>query len=134
MVCAATVAAVAVDPERIGQAIRDARGNRPQRDVAALAGIGPDSLSDIELGKSEPKLSNLERIAQALGLTLHALLLRAGAIDPGDPHSVEDMIARDPSLSPDSRELLLRTYARFVDIDREVTDRPLPASPADGAP
>lgn len=117
MRCVATLSAVAVDPERIGQAIRDARGARPQKEVAALAGLGADSLSDIENGKAEPKLSTLERLADALSVPLGALLLRAGAIDLSLP--IEELLASDPDLSEDSRDLMRRLYERAKRFDRE---------------
>lgn len=130
----ATVACVAVDPQEIGRAVREARAGRPQKELADRAGIGQDTWSQVETGKNEPKLSTLDRMAQALGMTLGALLLRAGAIDLADRITLEDMISRDPGLSEDSRDLLRRTYARFVEIDREVVngERPLHASPDGG--
>lgn len=131
----ASVGYVAVDPELIGRAIRDARAGRSQKLLAERAGIGQDTWSQVETGKNEPKLTTLERMAHALGLTLGALLRRSGAIEPDDWVSLEDMIARAPGLSDDSRDLLRRTYAQFVKIDAaEVSGEPLPSSPADEAP
>lgn len=128
-----TVTAVAVDPERIGRAVREVRADRSQKVLAEMAGIGQDTWSQVETGKNEPKLSTLDRMATAMGMTLGALLLRAGAIDPLDQITLEDMIAGDPALSEDSRDLLRRTYARFVEIDRGINGRPLRALPADEA-
>lgn len=133
MWCTGTVLAVAVE-NGIGRAIREARGNRSQKELALAAGIGPDSWSEIETGKSEPKLSTLERIAGALGLTLAVLLLRAGAIDLDLP--VEELLGADPNLSDDSRDLMRRLYERAKRFDQEegvvaASDVPVGGTPSD---
>lgn len=56
----------------LGDAIRELRYERDltQEDVALDAGITPGSLSRIECGRSNPTWSTVERIADALQISL----------------------------------------------------------------
>lgn len=49
--------------------IRKMRALR-QKDVAQLMGIGQPALSELESGKTEPKISSVQRYANALGYDL----------------------------------------------------------------
>lgn len=111
MLGAGTVQAVAVDRETLGEVIRAARGNRSQREVAQEAGVGQDSISEIERATVAAKLETLERLAPALGLSLRELLARAGIIESELP--VRDAIASDSSLKPGHRKLVLELYDEF---------------------
>ena len=51
-----------------------ARGERPQRDVAAAMGTTQSAVSDLEQGKVDPRISTLQRYARAVGRTLQLSL------------------------------------------------------------
>jgi transcriptional regulator with XRE-family HTH domain len=58
--------------ERIGAAIRAERASQrmSQQELAKKAGVSPTRITEIENEKSDPRLSTVESIAGALGLTL----------------------------------------------------------------
>ena len=49
-----------------------------QKTLAQLAGISVHALSDLESGKSNPTLSTLQQVLDALGLTLQVATQEAG--------------------------------------------------------
>jgi transcriptional regulator with XRE-family HTH domain len=51
----------------IGQKLREIRGGRSRREIAAAAGIGTDHLASIEIGRRVPSLDVLGRLGSALG-------------------------------------------------------------------
>lgn len=58
--------------ERIGAAIRSERATQrlSQQELAKKAGVSPNRVTEIENEKSDPRLSTVESIAGALGLTV----------------------------------------------------------------
>lgn len=58
----------------IGERIRFYRGRRRQVDVAALAHVSVDYLSEIERGKKMPAIPVMYRFAEILGVPIAALL------------------------------------------------------------
>ena len=61
--------------ERLGEALRRARGDRSIVDVAADAGISPETLRKIERGRiPTPAFFTVVAVADALGLELDGLL------------------------------------------------------------
>lgn len=60
--------------ERVGHAVRAARGDESQQVVATRAGITDRTLRRVELGHVDTSLGTLVRIAAALGTSLDALL------------------------------------------------------------
>jgi transcriptional regulator with XRE-family HTH domain len=58
--------------ERIGAVIRAERASQrmSQQELAKKAGVSPTRITEIENEKSDPRLSTVESIAGALGLTL----------------------------------------------------------------
>jgi transcriptional regulator with XRE-family HTH domain len=58
----------------VGKRIAARRGKRSQKDLAREAGVDLSTVSRIEGGKTDPQLSNLAAIAEALGIPLHRLL------------------------------------------------------------
>ncbi len=57
----------------VGNAVAEARAARglSQKDLSGLTGIDQSDLSRIERGIANPSVNTLNRIAQALGATLH---------------------------------------------------------------
>ncbi len=61
--------------ERLGRALRDARGERSIVDVAGVAGISAETLRKIETGRiPTPAFFTVSALATALGLSLDALV------------------------------------------------------------
>src|SRR5262249_8503083 len=99
-------------------------------------------LSQIERGLHQPSLKVLRSIANALNLSTEQMLAQAGWIvsgtgpgsgdgpgdgqaqaDGGEPGRVgdtEEVIRRDPRLSPAQRDALISVYRSFVDGSRGV--------------
>lgn len=88
------------------------------REMAAMTSVSNAYLSQVERGLHQPSLKVLHSIADALQLSTEQLLVQAGWRDAGpapDPESTEDVIARDPRLTPAQRAALLSVYRSFVD-------------------
>jgi transcriptional regulator with XRE-family HTH domain len=63
----------------LGAALRRARGERPVREVAALAGLAEETVRKIERGAvPTPALFTVAAIADVLGLALDELVREAG--------------------------------------------------------
>lgn len=61
--------------ERLGEALRQARGDRSIVDVATRAGISPETLRKIERGRiPTPAFFTVVAVADILGLSLDGLL------------------------------------------------------------
>jgi transcriptional regulator with XRE-family HTH domain len=61
--------------ERLGRALRDARGERSIVDVAGAAGISAETLRKIETGRiPTPAFFTVSALATALGLSLDTLV------------------------------------------------------------
>jgi transcriptional regulator with XRE-family HTH domain len=58
----------------VGRRIAALRGKKSQKDLARQAGVDLSTVSRIEGGKTDPQLSNLLAIAEALGMPVHRLL------------------------------------------------------------
>ena len=63
--------------EKFGHAVRERRidQNLSQEDLADLCSLHRTYISDIELGKRNISLSNIEKVALALGISLSDLFL-----------------------------------------------------------
>ncbi|MBW0115630.1 helix-turn-helix domain-containing protein [Pseudonocardia abyssalis] len=88
------------------------------REMAAMTSVSNAYLSQIERGLHQPSLKVLHSIADALHLSTEQLLTQAGWRDARpapDPETTEDVITRDPRLSPAQRAALLSVYRSFVD-------------------
>lgn len=61
--------------ERFGQAVRERRleRNLSQEDLAGLCSLHRTYISDIELGKRNVSLTNIDKVAAALGVSLSEL-------------------------------------------------------------
>lgn len=61
--------------ERLGETLREARGERSIVEVATLAGISPETLRKIERGRiPTPAFFTVVAVAEVLGVSLDALL------------------------------------------------------------
>ena len=59
---------------RLGATLRAARGTRTLDDVAAAAGISPETLRKIETGRlPSPAFGTVVGLSAALGISMHAL-------------------------------------------------------------
>src|SRR4051794_35957618 len=89
------------------------------RDLAERTGVSNAYLSQIERGLHEPSISVLGAIAEALDVSLEALLGRAGILGGGGRgrslvRDTEAAIIGDPELSEPQRVALLSVYRSFV--------------------
>jgi transcriptional regulator with XRE-family HTH domain len=91
------------------------------RDLAERTDVSNAYLSQVERGMHEPSLSVLRAVARALGVSLDALLARAGMLEdtPAEGtvavvRETEAAILRDPELSEPQRIALLSVYRSFV--------------------
>lgn len=79
--------------ERLGRALREARGERSIVDVAAQAGISPETLRKIERGRiPTPAFFTVVAVADVLGLSLDGLLSDlAGQVTDADGIEAREM-------------------------------------------
>jgi transcriptional regulator with XRE-family HTH domain len=107
--------------EALGALLREERraAGLSQRDVAQRTGVSDAYLSQVERGRHEPSLRVLTAVAATLGVSLEALLARAGLIEAGDgDHAArlpgtEAAILADPDLTEPQRFALLTVYRSF---------------------
>jgi transcriptional regulator with XRE-family HTH domain len=72
--------------ERLGALLREARGDRSPVDVAAAAGISPETLRKIETGRiPTPAFFTVAALADALGLPLSACAAVEQPVAGGPP-------------------------------------------------
>ncbi len=84
------------------------------RKLAELAGVSNPYLSQIERGLRKPSADILQQIARALSISAETLYVRAGILDDrSEAVDVIGEIRRDPSLSSDQRQALIRIYRSF---------------------
>jgi transcriptional regulator with XRE-family HTH domain len=101
----------------LGEYIREQRAGArlSLRRLSDLAGISNPYLSQIERGLRKPSAEILQQIAKALRISAETLYVRAGILDE---HYVEgdvvNHILRDPALTEDQKQALVRTYVSFV--------------------
>lgn len=95
----------------IGDRIRNARGKLSARKLAIAAGISPSFLSDIELGKTEPSVDTLKKIASVLNVSSSFLLEETDdptRLSSGHPTKVtietDTRIIGNPYTPPDKPE------------------------------
>ena len=97
----------------LGRFIREQRdlSRLSLRRLSDLAGISNPYLSQIERGLRKPSAEILQQIARALRISAETLYERAGLLeaheDGGDTVAA---ILRDPLLSEDARQTLLKVY------------------------
>ncbi len=82
------------------------------RRLAELADVSNPYLSQIERGLRKPSADILQQIAKALQISAESLYVRAGILEPDQDVvvSVVDAVHRDPYLSGEQKQTLLRVY------------------------
>lgn len=55
---------------QVGEVLRAARGDRSQRQVARDLGVAGSTLNEIEMGRDNPTLERLERLALGYGVRI----------------------------------------------------------------
>ncbi|MEU5523663.1 helix-turn-helix transcriptional regulator [Streptomyces sp. NPDC047860] len=69
--------------ERLGRLLRETRGDRSMAEVAARAGISPETLRKIETGRAPtPAFFTVAALAGVLGLSMDALAERCAPDTP----------------------------------------------------
>ena len=107
--------------EALGALLREERraAGLSQRELAERTNVSNAYLSQVERGRHEPSLRVLTAVASTLGVSLQALLTRAGILDAGDDDrearlpTTEAAILGDPGLSEAQRFALLTVYRSF---------------------
>jgi transcriptional regulator with XRE-family HTH domain len=115
----------------LGEFIREQRSNNrlSLRSLSQLAGISNPYLSQIERGLRKPSAEILQQIAKALRIQAETLYVRAGILEErGTDFDLESEILRDPFLTEDQKQTLIKVYLslRHENEDRLVSP-PLPA-------
>jgi transcriptional regulator with XRE-family HTH domain len=116
----------------LGEFIREQRSNNrlSLRSLSQLAGISNPYLSQIERGLRKPSAEILQQIAKALRIQAETLYVRAGILEERPTeHDLERDILRDPFLTEDQKQTLIKVYLslRHENEDRLVSP-PLLAS------
>ena len=74
--------------QRLGRALRQARGDRSMVEVAALAGVPVETLRKIETGRiATPVFFTVAALAAAVGLSLEDVVASCGDAETGEPLS-----------------------------------------------
>jgi transcriptional regulator with XRE-family HTH domain len=124
----------------LGSFIREQRSTArlSLRRLSELAGISNPYLSQIERGLRKPSAEILQQIAKALRISAETLYERAGLLEAheGDDDTLK-AILRDPSLTEDAKQTLLKVYLslRSPPEEGETVNgvEELPAGPATAA-
>ena len=101
----------------LGEFIREQRSmaRLSLRRLSDMAGISNPYLSQIERGLRKPSAEILQQIAKALRISAETLYVRAGILEEreGD-HDLVGEILRNPTLSEDQKQTLIRIYLSFL--------------------
>jgi transcriptional regulator with XRE-family HTH domain len=100
----------------VGAFIREQRNaaRLSLRRLSDLAGISNPYLSQIERGLRHPSAEILQQIAKALRISAETLYVRAGILDErSDDHDLAAEILRDPTITEDQKQTLIRVYDSF---------------------
>ncbi len=85
------------------------------RRLSEASGISNPYLSQIERGLRKPSADVLQQIARALGAPIEQLYVRAGILQTPADGDLVAHIRREPALTPDQQEALIRLYLQFRD-------------------
>lgn len=100
----------------LGVFIREQRNSArlSLRRLSDLAGISNPYLSQIERGMRRPSAEILQQIAKALRISAETLYVRAGILEERDAEDdLAGQILRDPWITEDQKQTLLRVYSSF---------------------
>jgi transcriptional regulator with XRE-family HTH domain len=100
----------------LGSFIREQRNSArlSLRRLSDLAGISNPYLSQIERGLRKPSAEILQQIAKALRISAETLYVQAGILE--DRHGEHDLpgeILRDPFITEDQKQTLIKVYLSF---------------------
>ncbi|HVF32249.1 MAG TPA: helix-turn-helix transcriptional regulator [Acidimicrobiales bacterium] len=114
----------------LGTFIREQRNSArlSLRRLSDLAGISNPYLSQIERGLRKPSAEILQQIAKALRISAETLYVQAGILEDrqGD-HDLPGEILRDPFITEDQKQTLIKVYLSF-----RHENAPPGAEPGDG--
>jgi len=100
----------------LGAFIREQRNSArlSLRRLSDLAGISNPYLSQIERGLRRPSAEILQQIAKALRISAETMYVRAGILEERDDlQDLPERILRDPHISEDQKQMLIRIYSSF---------------------
>jgi transcriptional regulator with XRE-family HTH domain len=100
----------------LGEFIREQRAGArlSLRRLSDMAGISNPYLSQIERGLRKPSAEILQQIAKALRISAETLYVRAGILEERvSDHDLVGEILRDPMLTEDQKQTLVRVYLSF---------------------
>src|ERR1700680_4058440 len=100
----------------LGEFIREQRGleRLSLRRLSDMAGISNPYLSQIERGLRKPSAEILQQIAKALRISAETLYVRAGILEERTAdHDLVGDILRDPTLTEEQKQTLVRIYLSF---------------------
>ena len=97
-------------PENLRE-LRELRG-LTQSELGRLAGIAPGSVSHFETGQRVPSVESLVKLADALSVSVDALLGRQAAVTG---QSVDPIFLRASKARPETLETLRRLTAALLD-------------------
>ena len=115
----------------LGIFIREQRqlGRISLRKLSEQAGISNPYLSQIERGLRKPSAEILQQIAKALRISAETLYVRAGILEEREgEEDVELAVLRDPHLTEDQKQTLLKVYRSFVHENGVATEGESPAA------
>jgi transcriptional regulator with XRE-family HTH domain len=101
----------------LGEFIREQRAGArlSLRRLSDMAGISNPYLSQIERGLRKPSAEILQQIAKALRISAETLYVRAGILEERQAdHDLVGDILRDPTLTEDQKQTLIRVYLSFA--------------------
>src|SRR6266550_3409493 len=100
----------------LGEFIREQRSvaRLSLRKLSDMAGISNPYLSQIERGLRKPSAEILQQIAKALRISAETLYVQAGILEDrqGD-HDLPGEILRDPFITEDQKQTLIKVYHSF---------------------
>src|SRR5579859_6227585 len=105
----------------LGEFIREQRAGArlSLRRLSDMAGVSNPYLSQIERGLRKPSAEILQQIAKALRISAETLYVRAGILEErDDQHDLVKEILRDPILTEDQKQTLIRVYLSFCHENR----------------
>ena len=103
--------------QELGEFIREQRATArlSLRRLSDMAGISNPYLSQIERGLRKPSAEIIQQIAMALRISAETLYVRAGIREERvDGPGLAEEIQRDPTLTEDQKETLIKVYSSFV--------------------
>lgn len=105
--------------------IRDERGLTDYK-VAKLTGIGQSTFSDWKNGRTKPKTSKLEKIADALGVSLDYLLTGKETINRAATVQEQELLRLFRSLTSDGRAEAIKRIREMTMVDAWTRERKKP--------